>query len=133
MQLQQVDSLGAKILQPLMDVVAEIGCRVSVLPAAVRAGRPGPSIGRCLGRDQDLLFSIPQNLRDDPLATAVSISRGRVDEVDPWSIAVCRALTDSASSWSPQPPPIAHAPKPISETCGPASGKGSRLHQATNC
>ena len=56
---------------------------------------------------------IRRSERPSPYTSAVSM------KVTPASTAAFRAASDSPSSVSPQDPPMAHAPKPISETSNP--------------
>ena len=69
-----------------------------------------------LGGDDDLFFALALQLRDQAFAAAHAVNVGGVDEVDAAIDGGASAAIDSASSTAPHAPPMAHAPKLISET-----------------
>lgn len=82
-KLQKVEPFDAELAEPLVDIVAEVGCRVAFFPAAIGGRRPGAIGRRRFGGDDGLVrASVFENLRDHPFAAAVSIAGGGIDQVD---------------------------------------------------
>ena len=72
-QLEQVDSLAAKISQSLVDVVSQVGRRISILPSTVGAWWPRSGIGRSLCGDHDPFAAILDHFANQPLAAALYV------------------------------------------------------------
>ena len=83
-QQEHVDGLGLEVGQALFHVLPQEGFGVAVLPAAVGGRRPGSRRRGALGGHDHppLVTSFPEHAAHDPLAAAVAVTGGGVDEVD---------------------------------------------------
>ena len=108
-QLDEVGGLDAEILERALEPAAQIlvGVVGDQLPAARRPNLVATVRASSRSRSSR---ATSRSERPSPYTSAVS------KNVTPASTAACIAASDSSSSVSPQLPPIAHAPKPISET-----------------
>ena len=111
------------------DVFAQILFGVTVLGFAIGRWRPDAVGWRGLGGDKNwLLFSgrraLAQHLADEAFAPAVAVAGGGIDEVARRDrVPVCSAASESVSACAPHEPPMAQAPKPISEQLKPCLPK----------
>ena len=129
-ELEHVDPLGAQIGEPLREVLPQVRLAVARVRVVVGRGRPVAGRGRGLRGDGHALPALDRP-RDEPLALAVPVAGGGVDEVAPEiQGAVERGERVALALRSPTPPD-GPRPEPDLPDVEPVLAEGPALHEGS--